>query len=113
MNDSKPWRRDAWRWGLKYGAIVTVAGFGCLRISHHTPAFELQPSLSNDGPTALGWGILIALIGFVVRWRGALVDMDELEAAGRGGLGLRRRRKPATPESDDTSEGPPSTPGDA
>jgi hypothetical protein len=42
---------------------------------------------------ALGFGLLCGLIVFCVRFSGALVDADELDAAARGGLGLSKRRR--------------------
>ena len=110
MGNTKPWRRDAWRWAIKYGAIAAILVFGYLRLAHHSPALEIQPSLSRDGPTALGWGVFTAIVFLVVRWRGSLVDLDELNEVGRGGLGLGQPRRRPNRDEPDSPKDPPESP---
>jgi hypothetical protein len=106
----RPWRRDALGWALKYGGIATLIAFVMQQRGMDDPALTDWQIFWRDLGLSLGLGVFCGLAVLVWRWRGALVDLDELQAAGRGGLGLpkdglRKRPRPRRelPEDDDPS----------
>ena len=92
MNE-RPWRRDAHWWALKYGAIAAGLMFVYMWRRANPPDLSAGERLVMQVEWALGFGLLCGVIVFCVRFSGALVDVDELDAAGRGGLGLNKRRR--------------------
>lgn len=113
MGTSRPWRRDAWWWSIKYGVLTAVGVFLYVRRMHPDPAASWQASIWHDATTGLGWGVLAAVIIFVVRWRGSLVDLDELHSVGRGGLGLGRTKQRNQADSANVPDDTPRPPGAA
>jgi hypothetical protein len=116
MDPERPWRRDAWQWALKYGALATITIFGYQRerVRVLDPSLTWRQQLMQDIWMSLLLGVFCALAVFVWRFRGALVDLDELQAVGRGGLGLPREgltRKPASDKGDRSEH--PTSPGSA
>ena len=87
------WRRDAHRWAVKYGAVATVFMFFYMWRRVRPPDMTGAELLLMQVGWALGFGVLCAVIVFCVRFSGALVDLDELDATGRGGLGLNRAQR--------------------
>jgi hypothetical protein len=101
----KPWRRDAWRWALKYGALATVLTFFYLRRQYHPPELSGGQLLRIQVGWALGLGAFATVAIFWARTSGMLLDLDELEAGGRGGLKLRKpERRTAAPDAQDQPE---------
>lgn len=97
---TRPWRRDAWRWAVKYGAVIGGVFFLYHRYIRYNllgriPLFE---GIFEDLRTGVLWALFGGIVIFIVRWRGSLLDLDELEEGGRGGLGLHRARRAESQE---------------
>lgn len=106
MATEKPWRRDAWRWALKYGALATALTFFYLRRRYHPPQLAGGQLLRIQVGWALGFGAFCALAIFWARTSGMLLDLDELEAGGRGGLKLRKPERRRAASDEENNQGP-------